>query len=484
MQVNIKELFKALQRERGIAPEVLHEALEAAMESAYKKTANARENAKAQLDVELGSLKILDIRTAVEGEIEDPLTQIPLSEAQQHDPEIQAGQEIAIDVTPPASEMGRLAAQMAKQVLNQRLREADRKIVMDQFKGKEGETIIGTVGRLEGRNIIVSFGKAEGIVPGSEQVPGEHYRVGDRIKVFLIEVRETTRGMQLLCSRAHPGLVRELFELEIPEIMDSTVTIEAIAREAGYRTKIAVRSRDASVDPVGACVGARGGRIQGIVSELKNEKIDIIRWSEDPATFISNSLSPAKVITVQVNSLERTARVIVPDAMLSLAIGREGQNVRLAARLTGFKIDIKSELQQRELTSLQLSDAMDTISRPPTAMEQAFDAAFGRHGVSEEVETVGDVEAIETADSENGGLLESAEGLADQSIEPTDAVEPEVEVTEAFESTPTESEETLVEAEEVAEPRISKSEPQALSEPQISKSEPPALSEPQALEAE
>ncbi|MNR80264.1 hypothetical protein D3C86_359790 [compost metagenome] len=408
MQVNIKELFKALQRERGIAPEVLHEALEAAMASAYKKTPNARENAIAQLDIESGSLKILDIRTVVEGEIEDPLTQISLEEAQEHDSTIQPGQEISIDVTPPAAEMGRLAAQMAKQVLNQRLREADRKIVMDQFKGKEGETIIGTVGRLEGRNIIVSFGKAEGIVPGSEQVPGEHYRVGDRIKVFLIEVRETTRGMQLLCSRAHPGLVRELFELEIPEIMDGTVTIEAIAREAGYRTKIAVRSRDASVDPVGACVGSRGGRIQGIVSELKNEKIDIIRWSEDPGTFISNALSPAKVVTVQVSSLEKTARVIVPDAMLSLAIGREGQNVRLAARLTGYKIDIKSESQQREITTAQLSEAMDTISRPPTAMEQAFEAAFGRQPSESEAEEAVDMtaEAPETGASE---VLETEE---------------------------------------------------------------------------
>ena len=420
MQLNIKELFKALQRERGIAPEVLHEALEAAMASAYKKTPDARENAIARLDIEAGTLSILDIRTVVEGEIEDPLTQIALDEAQEHDPEIQPGQEITIDVTPPASEMGRLAAQMAKQVLNQRLREADRKIVMDQFKGKEGETIIGTVGRLEGRNIIVSFGKAEGIVPGSEQVPGEHYRVGDRIKVFLIEVRETTRGMQLLCSRAHPGLVRELFELEIPEIMDGTVTIEAIAREAGYRTKIAVRSRDASVDPVGACVGARGGRIQGIVSELKNEKIDIIRWSEDPVTFISNSLSPAKVVTVQVSSLERTARVIVPDAMLSLAIGREGQNVRLAARLTGYKIDIKSESQQREISAAQLSEAMDTISEPRvapmTAMEQAFEAAFGRQNASEEATS-------EEAVSEETILEEAPAPEVEDAEEPRAAVE-------------------------------------------------------------
>ena len=430
MQLNIKELFKALQRERGIAPEVLHEALEAAMASAYKKTPDARENAIARLDIEAGTLSILDIRTVVEGEIEDPLTQIALDEAQEHDPEIQPGQEITIDVTPPASEMGRLAAQMAKQVLNQRLREADRKIVMDQFKGKEGETIIGTVGRLEGRNIIVSFGKAEGIVPGSEQVPGEHYRVGDRIKVFLIEVRETTRGMQLLCSRAHPGLVRELFELEIPEIMDGTVTIEAIAREAGYRTKIAVRSRDASVDPVGACVGARGGRIQGIVSELKNEKIDIIRWSEDPVTFISNSLSPAKVVTVQVSSLERTARVIVPDAMLSLAIGREGQNVRLAARLTGYKIDIKSESQQREISTAQLSEAMDTISEPRvapmTAMEQAFEAAFGRQNASEEATS-------EEAVSEET-ILEEVPAPEVQEVE--DAEEPRAAVETAADAEP------------------------------------------------
>lgn len=439
MQLNIKELFKALQRERGIAPEVLHEALEAAMASAYKKTPDARENAIARLDIEEGTLKILDIRTVVEGEIEDPLTQIALDEAQEHDSTIQPGQELTIDVTPPASEMGRLAAQMAKQVLNQRLREADRKIVMDQFKGKEGETIIGTVGRLEGRNIIVSFGKAEGIVPGSEQVPGEHYRVGDRIKVFLIEVRETTRGMQLLCSRAHPGLVRELFELEIPEIMDGTVTIEAIAREAGYRTKIAVRSRDASVDPVGACVGARGGRIQGIVSELKNEKIDIIRWSEDPVTFISNSLSPAKVVTVQVNSLERTARVIVPDAMLSLAIGREGQNVRLAARLTGFKIDIKSESQQREISAAQLSEAMDTISEPRvapmTAMEQAFEAAFGRQGTPAE-------EPVETAETD-------ADVAANETVEAeaSEAEEPRVMAESATDAEPQDAEPQALEAE-------------------------------------
>lgn len=364
-----KELFKEMARDRGVTSEVLQEALEAGMLSAYKKTAHPHPNTIARLDLDTGEFHILDLREVVEV-VEDPDTQLPLSEAKEMLDEAEVGQVLEIDVTPDPSELGRLAAQMMKQVLNQRLREADRKSVLDQFKGKEGETIIGTVQRFEGRNIIVNFGKVEGLVPGSEQVPGEAFRPGDRIKVFLCEVRETTRGMQLLVSRGHSGLVRELFELEIPEIMDGTVAIEAIAREAGFRTKLAVRSRDQSVDPVGACVGARGGRIQGIVNELRNEKIDIIRWSEDPTAFIANALSPAKVISVTANSLERTAKVVVPDAMLSLAIGREGQNVRLAARLTGFKIDIKSESQQRELNAAALESAMDEIAHHPVAEEE------------------------------------------------------------------------------------------------------------------
>ncbi len=388
-----KELFKQMQRERGVSTEVLQEALEAGMLSAYKKTANPRPNTIARLDLDTGEFHILDLREVVEL-VEDPDTQLPLSEAKEMLDEAEVGQVLEIDVTPDPSELGRLAAQMMKQVLNQRLREAERKVVLDQFKGKEGETIIGTVQRVEGRNIIVNFGKVEGIVPGSEQVPGESYRPGDRIKVFLCEVRETTRGMQLLVSRAHAGLVRELFELEIPEIMDGTVAIEAIAREAGHRTKIAVRSRDASVDPVGACVGARGGRIQGIVNELRNEKIDIIRWSEDPTTFIANALSPAKVMSVQVFSLERTAKVVVPDAMLSLAIGREGQNVRLAARLTGYKIDIKSETQQRELNAAALESAMGEI--------ELKEAPYGEEGEyiepTEVVET--EVQATETVEEQ------------------------------------------------------------------------------------
>lgn len=359
MQVNFKEIFKQLQKERGIAPEVLKEALEAALLSAYKKSGGHKTNVRVNLDLESGQWQVIEVREVVE-EVEDPEIQLTLAEAQEIDPEAELGKPLETDVTP--ADFGRLAAQMAKQVITQRLRDAERKAILDQYKTKEGDTIIGTVQRFEGRNIIVSFGKAEGIVPVSEQVPGERFRVGDRIKVLLREVKETPREMQLILSRADAGLVKELFELEVPEVQDGSVMIEAIAREAGYRTKIAVRSKDSSIDPIGACVGARGSRIQSITNELRNEKIDIIRFSADPKEFIANALSPAKAVSVTITPGEKNARVVVPDSQLSLAIGREGQNVRLAARLTGFKIDIKSESQHRQLQADMLSSKMEEIT--------------------------------------------------------------------------------------------------------------------------
>jgi N utilization substance protein A len=343
--INMKEAFSQLARERNIAPAVLQEALESALLSAYRKDPNSNEDAEVSLDVEGGSWNVWAPKLIVET-ASNPQTEISLEDAQSMLEGVSLGETIQVDVTP--TDFGRLAAQLAKQVITQKLREAERRILYDEFKEKEGTTIIGTVQRFEGRNIIVNLGKIEAILPGSEQIPGERFRVGERIKVFVAEVRETPRGVQLVVSRSHEGLVKELFELEVPEVLDGAVIIEGMAREAGHRTKIAVRSHDPAVDPIGACVGARGGRIQAISMELRNEKIEIIRYSPKIEVFIANSLSPAKVTSVTVNEDTHAALVVVPDNMLSLAIGREGQNVRLAARLTGHRIDIKSESQLQD----------------------------------------------------------------------------------------------------------------------------------------
>jgi N utilization substance protein A len=360
---SIKEAFSALARERGIAPAVLKDALEAALLAAYRRDPNVTQNAEVELDLETGTFKVYAHKYIVE-EVQDPKEEISLEEAKAHREDAQVDETIAFDVTP--KDFGRLAAQMAKQVITQRLRESERKILYDEYKDKQGITVIGTVQRLEGRNIVVNLGKLEAWLPGSEQIPGERWRVGERIKVFVEEVRDTPRGVQVIVSRGSEGLVRELFELEVPEVIEGAVIIEGIAREAGHRTKIAVRSRDAAIDPIGACVGARGGRIQAISSELRNEKIEIIRFSPVLETYIANSLSPAKVSSVTVNEDHRQALVIVPDNMLSLAIGREGQNVRLAAKLTGYRIDIKSEAQIAELERQAAEESYDGEPEPET----------------------------------------------------------------------------------------------------------------------
>jgi N utilization substance protein A len=346
VSTDIREAFSALARERNISPAVLKDALETALLAAYKKDPGSYENAEVELDLDTGKWTVWGHKMIVE-EVNDPLNEISLEEAKTHREDAQVDESIPFDVTP--KDFGRLAAQMAKQVITQRLREFERKVLYDEFKDKQGRTVIGTVQRFEGRNIIVNMGKLEALLPGSEQIPGERFRAGERIKVFVAEVRETPRGVQVIASRASEQLVRELFELEVPEVIEGAVIIEGIAREAGHRTKIAVRSRDANIDPIGACVGARGGRIQAISSELRNEKIEIIRYSPTLEHYIANSLSPAKVANVTVNEETRQALVVVPDNMLSLAIGREGQNVRLAAKLTGYRIDIKSESQIAEL---------------------------------------------------------------------------------------------------------------------------------------
>jgi N utilization substance protein A len=257
-----------------------------------------------------------------------------------------------IEVTP--KDFGRIAAQTAKQVVVQRIREAEREIVFDEFSNKESDIVTGIIQRFERKNVIIDMGKAEAVLASTEQTPGEEYRFNDRIKTYILEVKKTTKGPQIAVSRTHPGLVKRLFELEVPEIHEGIVEIKSIAREPGSRTKIAVFSKDPNVDPVGACVGQKGTRVQAIVDELRGEKIDIIKWSSDPEVFISASLSPAKVIRVDVNEAEKSAKVTVPDFQLSLAIGKEGQNARLAAKMTGWKIDIKSESQLRATIEQQL----------------------------------------------------------------------------------------------------------------------------------
>lgn len=389
MSSNIKEAFQALARERNIQPTVLKDALEAALLAAYRRDPNVTQNAEVDLDLETGTFKVWAHKVIVE-DVNDPKEEISLEEAKAHREDAQVDETIAFDVTP--KDFGRLAAQMAKQVITQRLRESERKILYDEFKDKQGATIIGTVQRVEGRNVIVNLGKLEALLPGSEQIPGERWRVGERIKVFVLEVRDTPRGVQVIVSRGSEQLVRELFELEVPEVIEGAVIIEGIAREAGHRTKIAVRSRDAAIDPIGACVGARGGRIQAISSELRNEKIEIIRFSPVLETYIANSLSPAKVSSVTVNEDHRQALVVVPDNMLSLAIGREGQNVRLAAKLTGYRIDIKSESQIAELER-----------------QAEEDAYYAEHGYPEEEPATEEAPAAEP-------VAEQAEGEAEPAL--------------------------------------------------------------------
>ena len=345
------EAAEQLEREKGISKEVLVSSLCDALVAGYKKHIKDKdaENIEAILDEESGEIGVFRTKLVVEI-VENPDLEISLEDAKEIDDEVELEDEVKIEVTP--EDFGRIAAQSAKQVITQRIREAERKLVLDEFLSKKGTLITGIIQRRDDRNVIVNIGKTDAIMPSKEQLPGEYYKPGNRIRVFVLNVKETTRLPQVIVSQAHSEIVRELFELEVPEIEDGIVEIKSIAREAGYRTKLAVWSNDPSVDSVGACIGPRGSRIQTIVGELKNEKIDIVRYSEDPVEYIVNALSPARIISVDILADEenrKEAFVIVPDDQLSLAIGREGQNVRLAHRLTGWKIDIKSESQANQM---------------------------------------------------------------------------------------------------------------------------------------
>jgi N utilization substance protein A len=331
-----------LEKEKDISKDLLIEAIEMALISAYKKNYGTSQNVSVNIDRETGDIDVYMRKDVVET-VEDDTAQVALEDVLTLDPNYKVGDAIEYRVTP--KDFGRIAAQTAKQVVVQRIREAERGVIFDDYVSRQGEIITGTIQRVSNETVFVNMGKTEGILAVAEQVKGENYRLNSRMKFFIMDVRKNLKGPQIYLSRTHPGLVKRLFELEVPEIQDGVVDIKGIAREPGSRTKMAVFANDDGVDPVGACVGSRGIRVQAVVDELSGEKIDIINWSDDVQRNISSSLSPAKTERVIINDDGKSATAIVPDYQLSLAIGKEGQNVRLAAKLCGWKIDIKSHSQ-------------------------------------------------------------------------------------------------------------------------------------------
>lgn len=347
MNAGLIEALNALQAEKGIDAEMLVESIETAMVSAYKKARGIDGEIYARMDRETGAVNIYLVKTVVE-EVETPTLEIALEQARKLDERYMPGDRIEFEDTP--KDFGRIGAQTARQVITQRLREAEKGAIYSEFADKQNELLTAFVHRAENGFVYLELGKTEGVLPPKEQIPGERYDVGSRVKVYVTDVKKSLKGsLVITVSRTHPQLVKRLFELEVPEIMEGTVQIKSISREAGSRTKIAVYSEDPDIDAMGACVGPKGMRVANIVQELNDEKIDIVKWSPDPAEYIANALSPAQVMLVNADEEEKLSKVIVPDNQLSLAIGKEGQNARLAAKLTGWKIDIKSQSQMPEL---------------------------------------------------------------------------------------------------------------------------------------
>ena len=357
------DALRALAKEKGVDEDFLFDAIEAALISAYKRNFGSAQNVRVVLDRHTGAYHVYAIKTVVD-EVFDDVQEISLAQARTINEDYEIDDTIEIEVTP--ANFGRIAAQAAKQVVVQRVREAERGIIYEEFMSREGDIVNGLVSRVENRNVFIDLGKTEAILMPAEQIAGETYEHGDQIKAYIVEVKRTSRGPQIVVSRTHPGLLKRLFELEVPEIQEGIVEIKSVAREPGMRSKIAVWSREEDVDPVGSCVGHKGLRVQAIVDELGSEKIDIVKWNEDSAKFIANALSPAKVVSVAVNEDEKVSRVVVPDYQLSLAIGKEGQNARLAAKLTGWKIDIKSETQAKD----------DVLDESMNEVEVESDEAF------------------------------------------------------------------------------------------------------------
>lgn len=357
MSTQLFDAIDHLAKEKGIDKDILMEALEAALISAYKKNFKSASNVRVELNETTGKMAVYARKTVVEN-VEDAQLEISIDEAKQISPSYEVDDIIEVEVTP--KDFGRIAAQAAKQVVTQRVREAERGVIFSEYIDREEDVMTGIIQRKDSRFVYVNLGKIEAKLAEAEQMPTEEYHIHDRLKVFVTKVENTSKGPQIYISRSHPGLLKRLFEMEVPEIYDGIVEIKSVAREAGDRSKISVHAPDPDIDPVGSCVGQKGQRVQAIVTELKGEKIDIVEWSEDPVVYVSNALSPSKVLKVSVDEEEKATTVIVPDYQLSLAIGKRGQNARLAAKLTGWKIDIKSETDARAeglLEDVELEEA-------------------------------------------------------------------------------------------------------------------------------
>jgi transcription termination/antitermination protein NusA len=385
MNRELISVIEQIGREKGIDKEILFEAVESALQSACRKSHTGPDNVRIEIDRKTGEFSAF-LRKRVVEEVTDTETEISLAEAKKLNAEADLDVELEIKQERPPQDLGRIAAQTAKQVILQKVRDAEREGIYSEFAGKEGQILRGIVHRIEKRNVILEIGKAEAILPEREQIPGERYNPGDRIRAYVLEVRRTAKGPQISLSRTHPGYLTRLFQTEIPEIQEGIVLVKATAREAGERAKVAVASTKRDVDPIGACVGLRGTRIQVISRELRGEKIDIIEWSHDPATFVARALSPAKVSSVTIHEgaeaeSQPSAVVIVPDNQLSLAIGKKGQNARLAAKLTSMRIDIKSEseieTERADTAPVEDRAALASLGAGPELIEVLLAAGFG-----------------------------------------------------------------------------------------------------------
>ena len=373
MNKELLEALNILEKEKEISKETLFEAIETSLMTACKNHFGKADNISVEVNRETCDFKVIAKKEVVE-EVEDDCIQINLEDAKKYKKKAELGDEVEVEIK--SKEFGRIATQNAKNVILQKIREEERSVIYNQYFEKEKDVVTGIVQRYVGRNMSINLGKADALLNESEQVKGEYFKPTERIKVYILEVKNTPKGPRILVSRSHPDLVKRLFESEVAEISDGTVEIKSISREAGSRTKIAVWSDNPNVDPVGACVGMNGARVNSIVEELRGEKIDIINWDENPGNFIQNALSPAKILAVFADPDEKTAKVVVPDYQLSLAIGKEGQNARLAARLTGYKIDIKSETQAKDAEGFRFEDYMDDEYEEDGEYEETYEESY------------------------------------------------------------------------------------------------------------